>query len=116
MTITESIRVIRKSGFTLEIVKGRIAVSPIDRLTDRQLDWLRRHKEEVLRALNAERVQVSKLREVVRFELKNEGGGGSCLGIPGESQETIIQGLKHRYGDRLAEVSGGHIRWRQPHE
>lgn len=108
--IIQSIKTIRSAGFNLEIVKGRIAISPIDRLTDRQLDWLRRHKDEVLAALTTERVVVPKLRQVVRFRLRDGQGGGSALGLPGEPLETITEGLRARYGSRLASVDGFNIR------
>lgn len=110
LTIHESIRAIRKAGFDLKPHGAMIVISPSSRLTRRQIQWLRQHKDELMEALTNERSVVPKLRQVIRFELKNGEGGGSCLGIPGEPIESVIAGLRRRYGNRLAEVSGGHIR------
>jgi hypothetical protein len=46
------------------------------------------------------------LREVIRFTLKEDGGGGSLLGSPGKTESELRSILVERYGDRLASVTG----------
>lgn len=57
-------------------------------------------------ALDLPRKHLDGLRAVVRFQLKENGGGGSVLGEPGMPREVLVTGLQARYGDRLATIDG----------
>ena len=52
------------------------------------------------------RCQLEPLRAVIRFTLKDDGGGGSLLGSPGRTESELRAILFERYGDRLASVEG----------
>jgi len=45
---------IRQAGFTLELEDGQLAVAPFSKLTAQQLAYLKAHKAEIIRALQAE--------------------------------------------------------------
>lgn len=52
------------------------------------------------------RASLDKLRAVLRFRLKDNGGGGSLLGEPGKTEAELREMLLTKYGDRLATVDG----------
>ena len=56
--------------------------------------------------LDLPRKHLDGLRAVVRFQLKDNGGGGSVLGEPGTPREALVADLQSRYGERLATVDG----------
>ena len=46
---------IRNAGFQIEIDNGDLLIEPGDKLTDKQLDFLKSHKAEIISDLRAER-------------------------------------------------------------
>jgi hypothetical protein len=56
------------------------------------------------------RANLERLRAVVRFTLKDNGGGGSLLGSPGKTEAELRKILREKYGDRLATIDGAEVR------
>jgi hypothetical protein len=54
VTITETMNDLCSSGFTFRLVGAQVCVAPIQRLTAEQLAFLRLHKQELRRLLEAE--------------------------------------------------------------
>lgn len=52
------------------------------------------------------KANLEKLRAVVKFRLKDGGGGGSVLGSPGTPREELVADLQTRYGSRLETIDG----------
>ena len=52
------------------------------------------------------RASLDKLRAVLRFKLKDSGGGGSLLGEPGRTGAELREILVEKYGKRLATIDG----------
>ena len=50
------------------------------------------------------RANLERLREVVRFTLIDDQGGGSILGEPGKSRAELAGMLKEKYGDRIESI------------
>jgi hypothetical protein len=49
---------------------------------------------------------LDKLRAVIKFTLKDGGGGGSVLGSPGTTEAELREILREKYGARLATING----------
>ena len=56
------------------------------------------------------RANLDNLRAVIRFTLKDNGGGGSLLGEQGKSEAELMSVLAEKYGDRLATIDGDEVR------
>ena len=56
--------------------------------------------------MSVPKVNLEKLRAVVKFRLKGNGGGGSVLGSPGTPREELVADLRTRYGSRLETIDG----------
>jgi len=52
------------------------------------------------------KASVPALRQSLRFELKENQGGGSILGKPGASEDEVRDVLMRKYGDRLESING----------
>jgi len=50
------------------------------------------------------RANLERLRQVVKFKLIDDQGGGSILGEPGKSRTELVDILKEKYGDRLESI------------
>jgi hypothetical protein len=55
------------------------------------------------------RANLDKLRAVIRFTLKDNGGGGSLLGSPGKTEGELREILAEKYGRRLASIDGAEV-------
>ena len=55
------------------------------------------------------RANLDKLRVVLKFTLKDNGGGGSLLGSPGTSEGELKEILVEKYGARLASIDGAEV-------
>lgn len=149
MNTTDFLSRIEGAGFTIGLMGGNLAVSPASCLNDRQRDFIRSHREELVAAirasesflddagghdllaandervvvhvpdyqaqngkrysfdLNVPKVHLPALRRSLRFELKDDQGGGSILGKPGSSVDEVREVLVRKYGDRLQSINGG---------
>lgn len=130
MSTAQAIEKIRQAGFTIEADGDQIAIEPFSALSESQLGWVKGRKAEILEELLAERVivhvpeftlstgkrvsfdlDVSKanipaLRQSLRFELKDNQGGGSILGAPGQTEDELRGRLVQKYGERLESING----------
>ncbi len=61
MSTSKVIERMHAAGFILAVNDAGLSVSPADRLSDRQRQWLRAHKAEILAALRATRTSESVL-------------------------------------------------------
>jgi hypothetical protein len=52
---------------------------------------------------------LERLRAVVRFTLKDNGGGGSLLGSPGKTEAELREILEEKYSGRLATIDGAEV-------
>jgi hypothetical protein len=133
MTIQDTLQKIQAAGFSLTLDGNDIVVNPPGRLNDQQRQFLKEHKGEILECLRAERVVVHvpefalstgkrvsfdldvpkanlpALRQSLRFQLKDNQGGGSILGAPGQSDGELRDRLVQKYGPRLATIDGAEV-------
>jgi glutamate dehydrogenase/leucine dehydrogenase len=56
--------------------------------------------------MSAPRANLDRLRAVLKFTLKDGGGGGSLLGSPRTSEEELREILREKYSDRLESING----------
>jgi len=54
-------------------------------------------------------IHLPALRQSLRFELKDDHGGGSILGAPGQSDGELRDRLAQKYGPRLATIDGAEV-------
>lgn len=96
---------IKQAGFDVSLVDGFIEVKPASELTQRQLDFLKSHKAEIITELQAEALAAKPVKQkpvtcgkCLHFKSHNTHGGGAgrCLigGAYGAWSETQHQCLK----------------------
>jgi hypothetical protein len=56
--------------------------------------------------LDVPKANIPALRQSLRFELKDNQGGGSILGAPGQSDGELRDRLVQKYGPRLESING----------
>jgi hypothetical protein len=56
--------------------------------------------------LDVPKANLPALRQSLRFELKDDQGGGSILGKPGASVDEVRDVLLRKYAGRLATIDG----------
>jgi len=56
------------------------------------------------------KANLERLRQVVKFTLIDDQGGGSILGEPSKSRAELVDILKEKYGDRLESIDHQHER------
>ena len=127
MSIQDTLQKIQAAGFSLTLDGNDIVVTPPGKLNDQQRQFLKEHKGEILAELQ-ERVVVHvpaftlqtgkrvsfdldvpkanlpALRQSLRFELKDGQGGGSILGVPGQTEDELMEVLVMKYQDRIARI------------
>ena len=127
MTIQDTLQKIQAAGFSLTLDGNDIVVNPPGKLNDQQRQFLKEHKGEILAELH-ERVvvhvpaftlqtgkrvafdldlpkaNIPALRQSLRFELKDGQGGGSILGVPGQTEDELMEVLMRKYQDRIARI------------
>lgn len=128
MAVTDTvIQKIRADGFQLTVTEaGKLSLSPASQLTDIQRAFIRKHREELRRALREEqaedvseyliersalaeyeggltRQEADRLaiqRAIIKFKLKDGQGGGTYIS-QATSIEEAMQWLREFYGERL---------------
>ena len=56
--------------------------------------------------MDVPKVHLPALRHSLRFQLKDDQGGGSILGAPGQSDGELRDRLVQKYGPRLESING----------
>lgn len=118
---------IEGAGFSLALIDGNLAIRPASDLNDKQRAFIRSHKAEILAELQdrvtihvpefelqtgqrvsfdmtVPRANLQALRQTLRFELKDNQGGGSVLGAPGVTQNELRRILDEKYGVRIESI------------
>jgi hypothetical protein len=72
---------IREAGFDVALVDGWIEISPADRLTQNQRDFLKSHKAEIISELQAEQISRTHAEQIAR----------AYLTAIGETDQAIIE-------------------------
>lgn len=150
MDAFDFIQRIEGAGFAVALTDGNLAISPASDLNDKQRDFIRSHKDELVAAirssetllndeggndlapandrvlihvpeyqaqsgkrysfdLDVPQANIPALRQSLRFELKDNQGGGSILGTPGQTEDELRGRLVQKYGTRLATINGAEV-------
>lgn len=104
---TEILAALHSPGTILEADQAGNDLEPAnDRVVVHVPDLMLDTGQRISCDLDLPRKHLEGLRAVVRFQLKENGGGGSVLGEPGMPREALVVGLRARYGGRLATIDG----------
>lgn len=127
MSIQDTMQKIQAAGFSLTLDGNDIVVTPPGKLSDQQRQYLKEHKGEILAELqdrvvvhvpaftlqtgkrvsfdlDVPKANLPALRHSLRFELKDGQGGGSILGVPGQTEDELMEVLMRKYQDRIARI------------
>ncbi len=86
-------------GVTLLACGGNLTAQPASMLTCELRAAIKSHKKELLELLAPKQK-----RAIVRFKLIGNQGGGVVIGSDTDTPESLIDVLKHKYGNRLATI------------
>lgn len=96
MNALEIIKSCHLLGVMLLACSGKLTAQPASMLTCELRDGIKLHRAELLELLAPK-----PKRAIVRFKLKNNGGGGIVLGENSDTVEMLIEVLKHKFADKL---------------
>ncbi len=96
MNALEIIKTCQSIGVMLLSCSGKLTAQPASMLTCDLRDAIKIHRAELLELLAPK-----PKRAIIRFKLKNNGGGGIVLGENSDTAEMLIDVLKHKFGEKL---------------
>lgn len=123
---------IKEAGFDISLVDGFIEVSPADALTDTQRDYIKSHKQALIRQLScaqlqqdireqieeraaimeydggltrrdAEQAATSSIR-VYCYRMRDKPSTELTVIMPGTELTEALEKMRNKYGDRLLDV------------